>query len=61
MTPDVGFVVDVLPESDDVILASPCSGHGFKHSAALGEAIAQMVGGGSPDLDLADFGLARLG
>ena len=61
VTRDVGFVVDVLPESEDVIVASPCSGHGFKHSAALGEAIAQMVGGERPDVDLAGFGLARLG
>jgi sarcosine oxidase len=61
VTKDVGFVVDVLPGDEDVIVASPCSGHGFKHSAAIGEAIAQMVGGGRPDLDLADFALARLG
>jgi sarcosine oxidase len=51
------FVVDTLPEVSRVIVASPCSGHGFKHSAALGEAIAQLASGGRPTLDLNAFRL----
>ncbi len=38
------FVIDRLPGMDRVLFASACSGHGFKHSAALGEAIAQLLG-----------------
>ncbi len=42
-TEDTHFVVDTLPEDRRVIVASPCSGHGFKHSAAIGEAIAEVA------------------
>ena len=38
-TDDTRFIVDALPGHDNVVVASPCSGHGFKHSAAIGEAI----------------------
>ena len=41
--PDARFVIDRLPGSDNVIVASPCSGHGFKHSAAIGEAMATLA------------------
>jgi len=59
VTPDAGFVVDTLPGEERVIVASPCSGHGFKHSAALGEAIAERLGEGTSRIDLAPFGFAR--
>jgi sarcosine oxidase len=49
------FVIDAHPESDRVIIASPCSGHGFKHSAGVGEALAQLVTDGSSRFDLASF------
>jgi sarcosine oxidase len=61
VTPDFRFVIDEHPDSARVIVASPCSGHGFKHSAALGEAIAERVSTGRSALDLAPFSLARLG
>jgi sarcosine oxidase len=59
VTPDAGFVIDHLPSSKSIILCSPCSGHGFKHSAAVGESIAQMVLDGSSKIDLAPFRLHR--
>lgn len=40
---DARFIVDRLPDQPRVIVASPCSGHGFKHSAAIGEAIAELA------------------
>ena len=43
MTPDEHFLIDWHPEQENVLIASPCSGHGFKHSAALGEALAQTA------------------
>jgi sarcosine oxidase len=58
-TPDFGFIVDVLPEHPSVVVASPCSGHGFKHSAAIGEAVAALTLGAAPRFDVAPFGLAR--
>jgi glycine/D-amino acid oxidase-like deaminating enzyme len=30
MTPDEHFLIDFHPKTKNVILASPCSGHGFK-------------------------------
>lgn len=37
------FILDRLPGHDRIIVASPCSGHGFKHSAGVGDALAQMA------------------
>jgi len=59
VTPDFGFVIDTLPGADRVIVASPCSGHGFKHSAAIGEALSQRVIRGASQLDLGAFAIAR--
>jgi sarcosine oxidase len=59
VTPDFGFVIDRHPASERVLIASPCSGHGFKHSAAIGEALAQIVVDGESRLDLSSFRLDR--
>ena len=59
VTPDFGFVIDTHPASDRVMIASPCSGHGFKHSPALGEALAEWATEGVSRHDLSPFGLAR--
>jgi sarcosine oxidase len=59
VTPDSRFVIDRHPESERVVVASPCSGHGFKHSAAIGEALAERVLSGQSRLALTPFSLAR--
>ena len=51
------FVIDRHPEHEPVLIVSPCSGHGFKHSPAIGEAVAQWVTAGCPELDLERFRL----
>jgi len=61
VTPDAGFIIDHAPETDRVILASCCSGHGFKHSAAIGEMLADMAQGRAPAFDSTPFRLARFG
>ena len=44
------FIIDRHPEFNRVIVASPCSGHGFKHSAGIGELLSQMaLDGKKPD------------
>lgn len=43
MTEDGDFIVDRAPENDRLLLVSACSGHGFKHSAGLGEAVANAL------------------
>ncbi|RIH83849.1 N-methyl-L-tryptophan oxidase [Calidithermus roseus] len=58
-TPDGGFVLDWHPELPGVFVVSPCSGHGFKHSAGLGEAIAQVIAEGRSAVSLEPFSLAR--
>ncbi|HEY8697213.1 MAG TPA: FAD-dependent oxidoreductase, partial [Rhizomicrobium sp.] len=59
VTPDFGFVIDRHPDSERILIASPCSGHGFKHSPAIGEALAEWALEGGSRLDLKPFGLAR--
>lgn len=59
VTPDSHFVIDRHPHHPQVILASPCSGHGFKHSPAIGEGVAQWVSGREPEIDLSAFSLAQ--
>jgi sarcosine oxidase len=59
VTPDSNFVIAVHPDNDRVLLASPCSGHGFKHSVAIGEALAEQVIDGKSRVDLSSFSLKR--
>lgn len=56
---DSGFVIDRHPELDAVTVVSACSGHGFKHSAALGEALAAHLRGRLDGDVLRPFALAR--
>jgi len=58
--PGARFVIDTHPEYDRVIFASPCSGHGFKHSAAIGEALADQLRNRPPKVDLSPFDLRHL-
>jgi sarcosine oxidase len=60
-TPDEHFVIDHMPGFPEVIVASPCSGHGFKFSSAIGEILADMATGLAPHFDLAPFSMARFG
>jgi sarcosine oxidase len=60
VTADFGFVIDRHPQSERVVIASCCSGHGFKHSAALGEVLAELALTGRSRIDLVPFTLGRL-
>jgi sarcosine oxidase len=61
VTPDAGFIVDTPHGQDRVLAVSACSGHGFKHAAAMGEAIAQVVATGNSTIDLSPFAMGRFG
>jgi sarcosine oxidase len=37
MTPDEDFLIDRHPEHRQIVLASPCSGHGFKFGSIVGK------------------------
>jgi sarcosine oxidase len=60
VVPDHCFVIDHGVDSERVWFASACSGHGFKHSAAVGEALVQKALGEEPTVDLRPFVRARL-
>ena len=58
-TPDEHFIIDALPGVPEVIVASPCSGHGFKFASVIGEILADLADGRSPAFDLSLFKLDR--
>ncbi len=58
-TADFGFIVDAHPSYPQVLIVSACSGHGFKHSAALGEVLCQWGMQGRLPESFGVFGLRR--
>ncbi len=59
VTPDAKFIVDQFCDCENVIFASACSGHGFKHSPAIGEGLALWALQRPPAIDLSPFRLNR--
>lgn len=59
VTPSGDFLIDTIAPDDPVTVVSACSGHGFKHSAAIGEAVARMVVGDPTDPVLTPFAIAH--
>ena len=58
-TPDYHFLIDHHPVYSQVIIASPCSGHGFKFASAIGEILADLLIDGRSRFDLSLFALDR--
>jgi sarcosine oxidase len=42
-SPDEHFVIGPHPEAPQIVLASPCSGHGFKFASIIGEILAELA------------------
>ncbi len=61
VAPGSRFVVAGHPQMPGVLVVSACSGHGFKHSAALGECVAQELLEGGSAIPLAPFGWSESG
>jgi sarcosine oxidase len=59
VTPDSDFIIDQHPDHERILVASPCSGHGFKHSAAIGEGLAELALQTKSQCDLSAFSLQR--
>jgi sarcosine oxidase len=59
MTADGDFIIDRLPSAPQIVVASPCSGHGFKFSPVIGEILADLVTTGQARHDIARFGFDR--
>lgn len=55
-TPDEEFVIDRV---GPIVIGSPCSGHGFKFVPFIGEQLARLTVGESPEVDLTRFAASR--
>ncbi len=42
-SPDEHFVIGLHPDAPQIVLASPCSGHGFKFASVIGEVLADLA------------------
>jgi sarcosine oxidase len=60
MTPDSDFIIDRLPGAPQIVIASPCSGHGFKFAPAIGDILADLATGATAH-DISRFALKRFG
>ena len=60
-TPDHHFLLDRHPALPRVILATGCSGHGFKFAPVLGEIAAALALDEEPPVALETFALTRFG
>jgi len=58
-TPDHDFIIDFHPYCPQVLISSPCSGHGFKFASAIGEIQAELLTNGKTEFDLSPFRIDR--
>ncbi len=59
VTPDHDFIIDAVPSVANVIVASPCSGHGFKFAPVIGEILGDLATEGATRHDISRFRLGR--
>jgi sarcosine oxidase len=59
MTPDGDFILDRLPGCPEILVAAPCSGHGFKFAPVIGEILADLAVEGRTEHDISRFSLKR--
>lgn len=59
LAPDGDFIIDRVPGRERIVIASPCSGHGFKFAPAIGQALAELALTGRAAADLSRFRLSR--
>ena len=59
-TPDLDFIIDFYPNDENLIICSPCSGHGFKFTPAIGEICSELVINNGTNYDLREFSIKRL-
>jgi sarcosine oxidase len=59
MTPDEDFILDRHPEHPQIVIASACSGHGFKFGIVIGRILADLATRGTTAHDITRFRLDR--
>jgi len=58
--PDEHFILGPHPDWPQIVIASPCSGHGFKFASILGEVLAELATTGATDKPVGLFSPTRL-
>jgi sarcosine oxidase len=58
-TPDNDFILDYHPANENIIIASPCSGHGFKFASVNGKILSDMALENKQELNISMFSIAR--
>jgi sarcosine oxidase len=59
-SPDGHFLVGLHPKAPQLVIASPCSGHGFKFASVMGEILADLAIDRKTDRQISLFNVARL-
>jgi glycine/D-amino acid oxidase-like deaminating enzyme len=59
-TPDGHFLIDLRPDEPNVVIASICSGHGFKFAPVAGEILADLALEGATRHPIEFLRLSRL-
>ena len=60
-TPDEHFIIDFHPQYHNIIIGSPCSGHGFKFSSLTGKILCDMAVEKEVSFNLEPFAITRFG
>ena len=58
-TPDFNFILDLHPADERVVIASPCSGHGFKFSNVIGSIAADLALDGRTAFEIGFLSIGR--
>jgi sarcosine oxidase subunit beta len=59
LTPDEHAILDWAPGVRGLYLAIGFCGHGFQHSPATGQVVADLLTGAAPSIDVTDLSIAR--
>lgn len=60
-TPDGQFVLGPLDDDGRIVVAGGCNAHGFKHATGIGEALADLATGRTPEIPLGFLSPGRFG
>ena len=58
-TPDGHWILDKHPDSENCIIVSCCSGHGFKFTPIIGEIVTELCQNGSSNYNIELFKISR--
>lgn len=59
LAPEERFLIGHMPGDKDLVVLSPCSGHGYKFMPVIGEIAASLALEQTPDIDISAFSLER--